>query len=83
VEVEPDPKSDSLRVSHTPSTWMLATMDCPRPHCRVVDQNIEPYSNAWASQVLKMKVHEKAHHAKTKSSSNPMDSLQGNMFLEV
>jgi hypothetical protein len=60
VEVEPDAKYDSLGVSHTPFAWILTIMDFPQPHCRYVDQNIEPYNNAWASQVLeKLKVHEK------------------------
>jgi hypothetical protein len=73
--VEPDAKSDSLGVSHTPSAWLLSIMDFPQPYCSSADQWIEPYSNAWALQVLKRKVHEKSPHAEIKSSSNPMDSL--------
>jgi hypothetical protein len=68
VEVEPDRKYDYLGVSHTPFAWMLPIMDFPQPHCRYVDQNIEPYRNAWESLVQKMKVHEKDPHAKIKSS---------------
>jgi hypothetical protein len=83
VEVEPDANFDSLGVSHTPFEWMLAIMDFPQPHYRDGDQNIEPYRNEWASQVLKLKVHEKAHHVDIESSSNPMDSLQGYLFPEV
>jgi hypothetical protein len=83
VEVEPDAKSNSLGVSHTPSAWMLSIMDCPQNYCSSADQWIEPYSNAWASQVLNLKVHEKAPHAKIESSSNPMYSLQGFLLAEV
>jgi hypothetical protein len=83
VEVEPDAKSDSLGVSHTHFAWLLAIMDCPQPHYRDADQKIEPYSNAWASLVQNLEVHEKAPHAEIKSSSNPMDSLQGYLLLEV
>jgi hypothetical protein len=83
VEVEPDPKSDSLGVSHTPPAWILPIMDFPQPHCRSADLNIEPYRNAWASLVQKLKVHEKDPHAEIESSSNPMDSLQGFLLPEV
>jgi hypothetical protein len=83
VEVEPDAKSNSLGVSHAPFAWLLAIMDCPQPHCRDLDQKIEPYSNAWASQVLNLKVHEKAPHVEIESSSNPMDSLQGYLLPKV
>jgi hypothetical protein len=82
VDVEPDSKSGSLGVSHTPFAWLLAIMDFPQPYCSSMDQKIEPYSNAWASQVLKMKVNEKAPHAEIESSSNPMDSLQGFCYLK-
>ena len=83
MEVEPNDKSDSLGVSHTPFSWMLAIMDCPKPHCRATDKKIEPYRNAWESQVLKIKVHEKAPCDKIESSSNPMNSLQGFLLPEV
>jgi hypothetical protein len=83
VEVEPDAKSDSLGLIHTPFSLLIVIIDFPQPHCRAMDQNIEPYSNAWASQVLKLKVHEKAPHAKIESSSNPMDYLQGYLLPEV
>jgi hypothetical protein len=80
VKVEPDPKYDSLGVSHTPPAWLLPIMDFPQPHCRSVDRKIEPYSNEWALLVQKLKVHEKAHHAEIESSSNPMDSLRGHLL---
>jgi hypothetical protein len=48
-----------------------------------VDQNIEPYSNAWESLVQKMNLHEKDPHAKIKSSLNPKDPLQSRMLPEV
>jgi hypothetical protein len=48
-----------------------------------VDQNIEPYSNAWESLVQKVKLHEKDPHAKIKSSSNPKDPLQSHLLPEV
>jgi hypothetical protein len=63
VEVEPDPKFDSLGESHAPPAWLLPILDCQQPHCRYVDQKIEPYSNAWASLVQNLKVHEKVPHA--------------------
>jgi hypothetical protein len=81
--VEPDSKSSSVGVSHTPSVWILAIMDFPQPYCSSVDHYIEPYSNAWALQVLKLKVHEKAPHVEIEASSNSMDSLQGCLLLEV
>jgi hypothetical protein len=83
VEVEPDAKYDSLGVSHTPFAWLLAIMDFPQPHCRVADHKTKSYSNAWALEVLKLKVHEKAPHVEIKSSSNPMDSLQGYLLPKV
>jgi hypothetical protein len=83
VEVEPDAKSDSLEESHAPPAWLIAIMDFPQPYCRFADQYVEPYRNAWASQVLKMKVHEKAPHYEIESSLNPMDSLQGFLLPEV
>jgi hypothetical protein len=82
VEVEPYPKSDSLGVSHTPA-WLLAIMDFPQPHCSPVDRKIEPYRNAWESQVHNLKVHEKAPHDEIESSSNPMASLQGHLLPEL
>jgi hypothetical protein len=75
VEVEPDEKFDSLGVSHTPFAWFLSIMDFPHPYCRYVDQYIEPYNNAWASQVMKLKIHVKDPHDEIESSSNPMDPL--------
>jgi hypothetical protein len=81
--VEPDAKSNSLGEIHAPPAWILAIMNCPQPYCRFVDQHIEPYNNAWASQVLKLEVHEKDHHAEIESSSNPMDSLQGYLLHGV
>jgi hypothetical protein len=81
--VEPDSKSGSVGVSHTPSAWLLAIMDFPQPYCSSMDQYIEPYINAWASQVLKLKLHEKAPHAEIESSSNLMNSLQGCLLPEV
>jgi hypothetical protein len=39
--------------------------------------------NAWASQVQKLKIHEKAPHDEIESSSNPMDSLQGCLLPKV
>jgi hypothetical protein len=83
VEVELESKSNSLGESHAPPAWILALMDFPQPYCKFVDQYIEPYSNAWASQVLKLKIHEKTPHAEIDSSSNPMDSLQHFLFAEV
>jgi hypothetical protein len=83
VEVEPDPKSDSLGVSHTPLAWLLPIMDFPQPHYISTDQNTESYNNAWESLVRKLKIHEKVPHANIDSSSNPMDSLQGHMLPEV
>jgi hypothetical protein len=83
MEVEQDEKFDSLGVSHTPSAWLLSIMDFSQPYYRSVDHYIEPYSNAWASQVLKLKVHEKDPHAEIKPSSNPMDSLQGFLLPKV
>ena len=83
MEVELDAKSDSLGESHAQHACLLSIMDFPHPYCRFVDQYIEPYSNAWESKVLKMKVHEKALHAKIKSSSNPVDSLHGCLLPEV
>jgi hypothetical protein len=83
VEVEPDPKFDSLGESHSPPTWLLPIVDCQQFHCMYVDKNVEPYSNAWASLVQKMKVHEKDPHAKIDSSSNPMDPLQGGLLPKV
>jgi len=83
VEVELDPKSNSLGVGHTPPAWFLPIKDFPQPHYRATDQNIEPYINAWESLVQKIKIHEKYPHAEIKSSSNPMDSLQGHLLLEV
>jgi hypothetical protein len=83
VEVELDPKFDSLGVSHTHPAWLRPIMDFPQPHCRVVDRKIEPYINAWASLVQKLKVHEKAYHAKIESSSKLMDSMQGRLLHEV
>jgi hypothetical protein len=83
VDVEPDSKSGSVGVSHTPSAWLLSIMDFLQPYCSFVDQWIEPYSNAWALQVLNLKVHEKAPHVEIESSLNPMDSLQGCLLLEV
>jgi hypothetical protein len=62
VEVEPDPKSYSLGVIHTPHACMLSIMDYPQLHYRYVDQNIEAYNNAWASLVQNMKVHDKDPH---------------------
>jgi hypothetical protein len=75
VEVEPDPKSNSIGLSHTSLAWFLAIMDFPQPHCRAADQNIEPYNNVVASMVQTMKLHEKSLHVEIDSSSNPMDSL--------
>jgi hypothetical protein len=83
VEVEPDSKSGSVGVSHTPFAWILSIMDFPQPYCVFVDRYIKPYRNAWASQVLKLKVHEKAPHDEIDSSSNPMHSLQGCMVPKV
>jgi hypothetical protein len=83
VEVEPNAKSDSLEEIHAPPAWLLPIMDFQQLHCRYVDHKIEPNRNAWASLVQKMKVHEKAPHAEIKSSSNPMDSLQGYLLPEV
>ena len=83
MEVEPDSKSDSLGESHAPPAWLLAIMDFPQPYCSSSDKPIEPYNNAWASQVLKLEVHEKAPHAEIDSSLNPMDFLQGCLLLEV
>jgi hypothetical protein len=83
VEVEPDSKSGSVGVSHTPSAWLLAIMDFLQPYYSSMDQYIEPYSNAWASQVLKLKEHEKAPHVDIDSSSNPMDSMQGCLLPKV
>jgi hypothetical protein len=77
LEVELNPNSNSLGVSHTPHAWLLTIMDFPKPHCRVADHKIEPYRNAGESMVHKLKVHEMTSHAKIESSSNPMDSLQG------
>jgi hypothetical protein len=37
VVVEPDAKFDSLGVSHTPSGWLLATMNFPHPYGRSMD----------------------------------------------
>ena len=68
MEVELDAKSASLGVSHSPFAWLLAIMDFPHPYCRYVDQYIEPYSNVWASQVMKLKVNEKAPHDEIDSS---------------
>jgi hypothetical protein len=81
--VEPNPKSNSLGESHSPPTWLLPVVDFQQPHCRYVDQKIEPYSNEWESLVQKMKVHEKDIHAKMESSSNPKDPLQGFLLHEV
>jgi hypothetical protein len=75
--------SDSLGVSHTPHAWILSITDFPQPYYRSMDLKIEPYSNAWASQVQKMKLHERAPHDEIESSSNPMDSLQGFLLPEV
>jgi hypothetical protein len=83
VEVETDPKSDSLGVNHTPPTWLLPIMDFPQPHYRSVDQNIEPYRNAWESQVENIKIHENASHVEIESSSNPMDPPQDFLLHEV
>jgi hypothetical protein len=83
VEVELDSKFDSLGVIHTPSAWILSIMDFSQPHCRSLDQNIEPYNNAWASLVQKLEVHEKDPHVEIECSSNPMDSLQGFLLPEV
>ena len=80
MEVEPDPKSDSLGEFHAPPAWLLPIVDCQQPHCRYVDQKIEPYNNAKASLIHKLKVHEKDPHAEIESSSNPMDPLQGNLL---
>jgi hypothetical protein len=81
--VELDSKFGSVGVSHTPSAWFLSIMDFPQPNCSYADQWIEPYRNAWASHIIKMKVHEKAPYAQIKSSSNPVDSLQGFLLHEV
>jgi hypothetical protein len=83
VEVEPDFKSDSLGVIHTPPAWFFSIMDFPQPYCGFVDLNIEPYSNAWELWVQKLKVHERDPHDEIDSSSNPMDSLQGHLLHEV
>ena len=83
MEVELDAKSDSLGVSHTPFAWLFSIMDFQQPHCRDADQKIEPYRNAWASQVMKLKIHEKAPHDEIESSLNPMYSLQGFLLPEV
>jgi hypothetical protein len=83
VEVKPDPKSNSLGEIHAPPTWMLPIADFQQPHCKYVDHKIEPYRNAWASLVQKMKVHEKDPHAEIESSSNPMYPLQGFLLPEV
>ena len=37
VEVEPDAKSYSLGVSHTPFACLLSIIDFPYPHCRAMD----------------------------------------------
>jgi hypothetical protein len=37
VEVEPDSKSDSIGVSHTPSAWILSIMDFPQYYFRSAD----------------------------------------------
>jgi hypothetical protein len=47
-----------------------------------VDQKIEPYINAWASLVQKLRVHEKDPHVDIESL-NPMDPLQGFLLREV
>jgi hypothetical protein len=83
VEVELDSKFGFVGVSHTPFAWILSIMDFPQPYCSFLDQYIDPYSNAWASQVLKLKIHEKDPHAKIESSSNPMDSLQDFLLPKV
>ena len=83
MEVEPDPKSKSLEESHAPLAWLLPIVDFQQPQCRYVDNNIEPYNNAWASLVQKLKVHEKDPHAKIESSSNLMDPLQGCLLPKV
>jgi hypothetical protein len=83
VEVVPYPKSNSLGVSHTPSTLLLSIMDFPQHHYRVADKNIESYNNAWESKVQKIKVHEKDPRVEIESSLNSMDSLQGFLLLEV
>jgi hypothetical protein len=77
VEVEQDPKYDSLGESHDPLAWLLPIVYYQQPHCRYVDKKIEPYNNAWESLVHNMKVHEKDPHAEIESSLNPMDPLQG------
>jgi len=38
VEVEPDVKSGSLGVSHTPFAWLLSITDFPHPYSRYEDQ---------------------------------------------
>jgi hypothetical protein len=58
-------------------------MDFPQPHSRIADQNIEPYRNAWASLVHKLKVHDKVPHAEIESPLNTMDPLQGQLLHEV
>jgi hypothetical protein len=80
VEVEPDAKSNYLGGSHAPLSWLISIMDFPKTYCRFADQYINSYSNAWASQVLKLKIHEKDPHAEIESSPNPMDFLQGCLF---
>jgi hypothetical protein len=83
VEVEPDTKSNSLGESHAHPPWLLPIVDFQQPHCRYVDQNIEPYSNARASLVHKLKIHEKDPYVEIKSSSNPMDPMKGFLLPEV
>ena len=38
VDVEPNSKSGSVGVSHTPFVWLLSIIDFPQPYCSFVDQ---------------------------------------------
>jgi hypothetical protein len=58
-------------------------MDFPQSYNRSVDREIEPCINAWESIVQKLKVHDNVLHVEINSFSNPMDPLQGHLFLEA